>query len=126
MKHLWIGATLLVCLLVAGGFSSYGVQQAQNPLTSQLKQAAEAGLREDWEQAEAFFVSAQTRWEKYRRFLAAFVDHKPMEEIDSLFGELEIYQKAKDPTHFAGVCSRLSQLAQAIRDAHRLSWWNLL
>lgn len=126
MKHLWIGLSLLLCLLVAGSVSSYGVQRVQKPVTAQLKQAAEAGLREDWEQAEVFFAAAQDRWETYRKFLAAFVEHAPMEEADSLFGELKLYQEAKNPVLFAGVCGRLSQLTQAIGDAHRLSWWNLL
>lgn len=126
MKHLWIGALLLGCLLVTGAFSSYGVQTVQNRIITQLDQAAEAGFSENWEQADEFLAAAQGQWEKYREFLATMVDHEPMEQIDSLFGELEIYQKAKDPTLFTGLCQRLNQLAQAIRDAHKLSWWNLL
>ena len=126
MKHLWIGVSLLICLLVAGGISSYGVQQAQKPLTEQLEQAADMGFQEDWAQAQKHFAAAQTRWEKYRKFLAAFVDHEPMEEIDSFFGQTELYIQAKDPVLFAGVCRRLSQLTEAIGEAHRLSWWNLL
>ena len=126
MKHLWIGISLLLCLLVAGFFSSYGVQQVQKPLTAQLEQAAEASFREDWDRAEELFAAARTRWEQYRKFLAAFVEHEPMEQIDSLFRELALYQKAKDFVLFAGVCRRLSQLTEAIGEAHRLSWWNLL
>ena len=126
MKHLWISASLLLCLLLAGAFSSYGVQQAQKPLTSQLEQAADLGFGEDWAQAEAYFTAAQTRWETYRKFLAVFIDHEPMEEIDSLFGQTAFYIKAKDPVLFAGACNQLCQLAQAIGEAHRLSWWNLL
>lgn len=126
MKHLWIGISLLVCLLAAGAISSYGVQQAQKPLTAQLEQAADTGFRGDWEQAEAFFNAAQTHWEKHRKFLAALTDHEPMEEIDSLFGQTKFYIKAQDPVLFAGVCNRLSQLTQAIGEAYRLSWWNLL
>ena len=126
MKHLWIGALLLCCLLVLGAVVSYGVQQVQKPLTAQLEQAAEAGFGEDWTNAEGFLTAARDQWEKYRNFLAAVVDHKPMEEIDSLFGEVEVYQKIKDSTLFAGTCQKLGQLTQAIGEAYRLSWWNLL
>lgn len=126
MKHLWFGALLLGCLLASGAVSSYGVQQTQSRIVSQLEQAAEAGFSENWEQAEKFLTAAQGQWEKCRHFLAAFLDHDPMDEIDSLFGELKIYQKAKDSTLFAGLCQRLNQLAQAIRDSHKLNWWNLL
>ena len=126
MKHLWFGSLLLCFLLALGAMVSYGVQQVQAPLTDQLEQAAEAGFSEDWVSADGFLTAARDQWEKYRTFLAAVVDHKPMEEIDSLFGELEFYQKARDSTLFSGVCQRLGQLTQAIGEAYRLSWWNLL
>ena len=111
---------------MAGAAVSYGVQQVQKPLTAQLEQAAAAGFGGDWLDAEDFLTAAREQWEKYRNFLAAVVDHKPMEEIDSLFGQVEIYQKAKDSTLFAGTCQKLGQLTQAIGEAYRLSWWNLL
>ena len=126
MKHLWIGALLLCCLLVLGAVVSYGVQQVQKPLTAQLEQAAMAGFEGDWSGAEDSLNAARDRWEKYRKFLAAVVDHKPMEEIDSLFGELEFYQKARNSTLFAGTCQKLGQLTQSIGESYRLNWWNLL
>lgn len=126
MKHLWFGALLLGCLLVAGAFSSYGVQQVQEPLTEQLEQAAQAGFSEDWILAEKLFSAARARWEKFHNSLAAIVDHEPMEQIDGLFEELEIYKEARNATLFSGVCLRLSQMTQTIGEANRLNWWNLL
>lgn len=126
MKHLFTGALLLVCLLVAGAFSSYGVQQAQAPITAQLEQAAQAGFSEDWILAETHFSAARSRWEKYHKILATFVDHTPMEEIDGLFAELEIYKDSRDSTLFSGVCLRLCQMTQTIGEAHQINWWNLL
>ncbi len=126
MKQLWFGALLLIGLLIAGFGTSFGVRWVQEPITAQLEQAAQAGFREDWEQADALFTAAHARWEKYRSALATISDHGPMEEIDSLFGELEFYRKAADPIQFPALCKRLSQLTQAIGEALYLNWQNLL
>lgn len=126
MKLFWSCGLLLTLLLAAGIASSIGVRQMQSPITQQLEQATQAGTQADWEQADALFSAALARWEKYREALAAFIDHGPMEEIDSLFEELKIYIGARDSLRFSALCSRLCQLTQAIGDSHLLSWWNLL
>lgn len=126
MKQLWLSVLLLTVLLAAGLFSAFCVRWVQEPISSQLEQAAQAGFLENWEEAERLFHAAQARWETYRNALASITDHRPMEEIDSLFGELESYQKARDPVEFSSLCQRLSLLTRAVGEAHSLSWWNLL
>lgn len=126
MKQLWLGILLLTVLLAAGLFSAFCVRWVQEPISLQLEQAAQAGFSENWEDAEKLSTAAQARWETYRNALASITDHRPMEEIDSLFGELESYQKAKDPVQFSSLCQRLSLLTKAVGEAHSLSWWNLL
>lgn len=126
MKQLWVSIFLLAALLAGGLLTSWGARQVQEPIALQLEQASQAGFREDWEQAEALCAAARTRWETYRNALAAIADHGPMEEIDSLFGELEVYRQAKDPALFSGLCTRLSMKARSIWESLSLSWWNLL
>lgn len=126
MKQLWPGLLLLTLLLVAGIFSSLGVRWVQAPISSQLEQAAQAGFSQDWDQVEALSAAAQARWEAYRSALASIADHGPMEEIDGLFGELNIYKRAKDPVLFSSLCSRLSLLTRQIGESYALNWQNLL
>lgn len=126
MKHLIFSIALLLMLLAAGIFSSLRVQWVQEPIATQLEQAAQAGFSENWELAGSLFEKAQTRWNTYRNALATVTDHGPMEEIDSLFDELEFYRRAKDPVLFSSLCGRLSQLAEAVGESLRFSWWNLL
>ena len=126
MKQFWIGILFLAVLLVGGIVSCAGVRWVQEPIADQLTQAAQAGFSENWELAEDLLEKAKTRWETYRNALATISDHGPMEEIDSLFGELEIYRLAQNPTLFSGLCSRLSLLCRAIAESLSLSWWNLL
>ena len=126
MKQLAFGILLLAALLLGGIVSSCGIRWVQAPITAQLQQAAEAGLGEDWEQADALCDAAKTRWETYRHALAAVIDHGPMEEIDSLFGEMDVLRQAKDRVLFSSLCRRVSLLTQAIGESLSLNWWNLL
>ena len=126
MKQIWFGALLLIALLLAGIVSSLGIRWVQDPIASQLEQAAQAGFCENWDRADTLCAAAHTRWETYRNALATVADHEPMEEIDSLFGELELYRRARDPVLFSGLCQRLCLLTRAVGEAHSLSWWNLL
>ena len=53
-------------------------------------------------------------------------DHAPMDEIDSLFAQMEVYAQARDSLHFGSYCARLAELITAVSDAHQLNWWNFL
>lgn len=126
MKRSKIGAWLLIGLLVIGLLSSWGMVKYSEPIGEAAAEAAEAALREDWNRAEALVGQARTRWYKYWGFCAAFADHEPMENINGLFAQLEVYAQSRDPQNFAAVCAQLSEDAKAIGEAHSLKWWNLL
>lgn len=126
MKRFWIGICILALLLAGSAAICVGMQRVHAPIAAQLSQAAEAALSGDPESAEALFYRANARWEKYHRFTAAFADHTPMDEMDTLLEEAEVYAAAQEQPHFAAVCAHLSVLAAAIADSHTLSWWNLL
>ena len=126
MKQFAFPILLLSALLIGGIVSSSWVRWVQAPISDHLEQAAEAGFQENWEQAEIFCDAARQRWEAYRHTLATVMDHRPMEEIDSLFGEMDFYRQAKDSALFSGICQRLSRMTQAMADTLSFSWWNLL
>ena len=54
-----------------------------------------------------------------------FADHTPMEEIDALFAQVEVYAAAREETDFAAGCAALSRKVEAMGLAHGASWWNL-
>ena len=114
--------------LVALGIQTVVVEYSCFPALypTALEQAAEAALSEDWETAEALAEQTGVRWVQHRKRAAAFADHEPMEEIDALFAQLEVYRSAQDAVSFAAVCKLLSCQLQALGDAHIPTWWNLL
>ena len=126
MKRGWIGFALMVLLLAGSGFSAWTMARQHIPLGQCMEQAAEAALSEDWETAEALAEQTGVRWVQHRKRAAAFADHEPMEEIDALFAQLEVYRSAQDAVSFAAVCKLLSCQLQALGDAHIPTWWNLL
>ena len=126
MKRSKIGLWLLIVLLMIGIFSSFSMVRISQPLGEMMAQAAAAALREDWEQGEALADQARARWKKYWHFCAAFADHGPMEHINGLFAQLEVYARSRDSQNFAAVCAQLSEDTRAMGEAHSLTWWNLL
>ena len=126
MRKGWLGIGILTVFLAGGLLLSFWMDKTHLPGSQLLQQAAEVTLTGDLEQGIALAKQAEALWENSRKATATVADHSPMEEIDSLFGELEFYQKAQDSTLFAGTCQKLGQLTQSIGESYRLNWWNLL
>ena len=63
--------------------------------------------------------------EPIARDLENAANHTPMEEIDALFAEVEVYAAAREETDFAAGCAALSRKMEAMGQAHGASWWNL-
>lgn len=121
-----IGCLLLVLLLAAGLFVQWAVSSLQSPITGELTQAAQAAAREDWDTARLHQETAQRGWRRVWHLTAAFADHAPMEDVDSLFARLPAYAAQEETAEFAASCRELARRIRAMYEAHSLTWWNLL
>ncbi len=126
MKRFWLGTSILAALLVISALACIAMDCIHSPIADDLELAAQAATAEDWTRAEKLVHSAHSRWKKYWCLTAAMADHTPMDELDGLFGELEIYLQARELPHFAVTGKHLSELARAMADSHLPVWWNLL
>lgn len=126
MKRGGFGAVLLAALLVLGIISALAMDRLHSPLADTMEEASAAALAGDWHRAAQLTGEVHASWEKGWRFSACFADHGPMEQIDRLFSQLEVYRAAEDPLAFAVVCASLQTQLEAMGDAHKLNWWNLL
>ena len=122
----WLGAGLLVVFLIFGICLSAAADNACLPTEDLLKQAAEKTLSGDFVEGIALGKEAQSRWEGQWNAIAAIADHEPMDEVDALFAEMEVYATTGEQPHFAACCEALAQRIHAFADAHRFSWWNVL
>ena len=126
MERSRFGLGLLLCLLILGILSTWGMLRTTEPMTESIRQAGDAGFREDWTVAEQKLGEAKQRWEETFPFCASLTDHEPMENINGLFAQLEVYAKSRDAQNFAALCIQIGEDMEAMGEAHRLNWWNIL
>lgn len=125
-RRFWYGVGILLLFLVLGLWIAAAMDNTHAEIAEHLTQAAQAMLSGEREKSEQTLRQAQRLWQRSRLLTAAASDHSPMEEIDSIFAQLEGYAAADDRTAFAAWCSRAASLVEAIGEAHRLTWQNLL
>ena len=126
MKRMWIGAALLVLMLVSGILVTEYMERCHQPGAADLDRAAALALEDNWTQAEALTAQVRENWQKTRHLTAALVDHEPIEEIDGLFAEIAVYTAARDEVSFSAVCVYLAELMDALGESHSLKLWNLM
>ncbi len=125
-KRFYWGLGLLAFFLAIGLLTTFCVDRACVPISAQLEQASEMALSGDLEQSVTLAQAAKAHWHSAWHRIAMVADHNPMDEIDSLFAQMQIHGQAQDAVAFGGYCARLSELVKAVADAHRFNWWNLL
>lgn len=122
MKRFLLGVGILLGLVAAGILTTRVINRIQQPVGAFLEQAAEAS---DWDRAESFSRQARDRWDRYRDLSAAVTDHTPMEQIDALFGQLEIYTQYRDWVRFRACCAELKAWTDAVAEAQSIRWWSI-
>ena len=122
---LYLLLPLLLVLLAGGIAATWGMAKCHEPIARDLESAAKTALQGDMVQGESLMLQARDAWGRSRHLGACFADHTPMEEIDALFAEVEVYAAAREETDFAAGCAALSRKVEAMGQAHGASWWNL-
>ena len=125
-QRFWLGVGLLVVLLAASLFATWGMEAIHKPAEQGMAAAAEAALAGDFPGAVAAANRVYDRWQTYRNCTAAFADHAPMDDVEALFAEMQVYAQAEEVPHFAACCNQLRTLLKAMSDAHTPTWWNFL
>ena len=125
-RRFWYGVGILVLFLVLGFLVAWGMETMHRPVTASLEQAAGAAMEGDLKKGAQLAQTAKEIWQQRRDLTAAVADHGPMEEIDGLFAQAEIYAQTGKETEFAAYCTRIARLVEAVGEAHSLNWQNLL
>lgn len=126
MKRMWIGVVLLAVMLATGVGMLLVSRDFYGEFSDSLDQAGEYALAENWVAAGNKLRESQRLWKQYRRFWAASTDHEPVEEVQRLFSQLEVYEKCRQGTEFAAICRSIVHRAEAIDEAQSLKWWSIL
>ena len=126
MKRCWFGLILLLVLLVLCAGSSRYMTRVHEPLAQTAGEAAEYALEGDWGNALSVTRKIRSQWEDRWGIIAAIADHEPMEQVNSLLAQLEVFAASGDTLGFASTCAALSAALDALADISSLTWWNFL
>lgn len=124
MKRFVLGIALLAILLSGSVAVSRRMEQLQDPVARELKEALSLVAEGAGDAALAAVKLAREQWDRNWQFFAAFADHEPMEEVDDLFSSVTEY--LPDSQEFAAGCQQLIQRTAAVVRAQAINWWNLL
>lgn len=120
------GPVLLLVLLLAGLLGSWQPARQQEAVARQLEDCQWLALSGQWQKAREGAQQAETDWNSRRVLWAALDDHRPMEDIDALFGRLSAAAAAGERTEFAMLCGELSRRIHTLAESQKLHWWNVL
>lgn len=126
MGRFLLGVGILVLFLALGLWVTYAMDNVHSEISQTLDAAAIQALSGDITEGIRLAQQAKGQWQTHWHGTAAVADHAPMDEIDGLFAQLEVYGQAGLSADFATYCARLSNLVSAVGEAHSLTWWNLL
>ena len=126
MRRFWLGIGILVLFFALGLWVAHAMDNVHQEIASLLDQSAELVLEDDPTEGVVLAQAAQQLWQDHWHGTASAADHAPMDEIDGLFAQLDIFRKAGRYGEFAANCARIANLVAAVGEAHSLSWWNLL
>ena len=126
MKRLWIGAALLVILLLLGIGSTLAMEKIHAPIARQLESASEAAISGHWQEARILVAGAKVRWEQHRKFVACISNHEALEAADARFARLDSLERLGESFAFAAACAELSAMFDALADMQDFSFQNLM
>ncbi len=126
MGRFLFGIGLLAALLGTGIWVGAAENAVCVPVAALLEQATEETVSGDMEKGAVLARQALQCWQQHRNATAAVVDHGPMDEVESLFAQMEQFALAGKEAQFAATCARLTQLVRAIGEANGLAWWSFL
>lgn len=125
MNRFRLGAAILLLLLGIGLWAQWRMDAIHTPLAQAMARASQQVLLGQQEQAAQAITEVTARWQESRLLTAAFADHQPLEDIESLMAQLPAAAASDDVTDYAALCAELALRIQAVTEAHRLTLANL-
>lgn len=126
MKRLWLGIGVLAALLGCSLWVMGQSAKVHGDIRQRLDQAAQAALAEDWPAVAVMTEQTRRRWDEHLRFSAAFSEHTMLDEVEAGLARLEVYLARHRAADYAAQSAALARRVEALEEAHRLSWNNLL
>lgn len=125
MKRVLFGAAVLLTILTVSLLAADRMAQDHIAVAALVNRAGREALEENWDTAELLLRAASRRWKDAGALTAMLADQTPVEDVQALLAQLEIFCAQRETTHFAALCAEAALRLTAIADAHRLTIGNL-
>ena len=124
MKRIWFGAALLAVLLILGIGSAALMEDTHLTQAAELNRAADLAMSGSWERAGAALSAAKSSWDKRSPIIAGLSDHEPMDQINGIFAQLEVFLTMRDAASFSSSCLYLAKQLEALGRSHSFNLQN--
>ena len=126
MKRSYIGFALVLTLLILGLLGSTALSRIHIPLAQTAAQAAGEAETGNLPAARELVRQVRAQWDAHGTVRRALMDHRTLDQVESLLAELEAHDARAQPGSFAAACRKLAQALENVARDHALTWENLL
>ena len=126
MKRIWFGVGLMVFLLTLCLCSSFLMERICSSQSLALDHAAAAASDGDWLTARNLTAQAKQEWDRRQLLFASLYDHAPIDQIEGLFAQLEVFSESRKAASFESTCVYLARQLESLGRSHSFNFSNFL
>lgn len=91
-----------------------------------LDHAAAAASNGDWLTARRLTAQSKLEWDRRHLLFSALYDHAPIDQIDGLFAQLEVFSESRKTASFESTCVYLARQLESLGRSHSFNFSNFL
>ena len=122
MKRCYLGAAVLLGILILGFFTSRWMQRHYNDLENRMEEA----MWEDPETLMALAEEIRQDWSRGQLLTAVLADHQHLEEVEAAFSQLGPAAARRDQAEYTRLCLEIAHIFQLLAEEQQLNLKNLL
>lgn len=115
MKYLWIGAAILVVLLVICISVNEMLTDATASVQRELQSANDLAAKKDYRSAAEHAKKAADEWDTHLHFFASVLCHDETDEITAGLAELQVVEEAEFLQTVSTLLARLEHISEMDR-----------
>ncbi len=125
IKPFFIAILILAALFTAGFMNGQTIGQLSDGMDEQLQLSRAAAVEGRWEDATEAFSAANDTWKAHEAYFHVVIDHKEIDEMESLFSEAGSYAHQQDSNRYCTSTACLSVRLSHMKEAQQMNWKNI-
>lgn len=125
IKPFFIAVLILAALFTAGFMNGQTIGRLSDDMDEQLRLSQTAAEEGRWEDAAKAFSAAKDTWKSHEAYFHVVIDHKEIDEMESLFSEAGSYARQQDSNRYCTSSGCLSVRLNHMKEAQQMNWKNI-